>query len=121
MSENYQLYRDGLLSEARRGLLELELAAQTGGGSREAVLTRPGEVPGETAVGEDGSGWTVLGAWLYDEPVTIGAVRGDHWVYGGDDAFPEGTWATYVVANDVSGAEAAAIEEVCSWNKRRTD
>jgi hypothetical protein len=78
-------------------------------------------VPGETAVGKDGTGWTVLGVWQYDEPITIGAVRGDHWVYGGDDAFPEGTWATYVVADDVSGAEAAAIEEVRSWHKREMD
>jgi hypothetical protein len=121
MSENYQQIRDGLLAEGRRGLLELELAAQSEGGSREAVVTRPGEVPGETAVGKDGTGWTVLGVWQYDEPITIGAVRGDHWVYGGDDAFPEGTWSTYVVAGDVSAAEAAAVEEVRSWHKRQID
>jgi hypothetical protein len=119
MFENYQLIHDGLLAEARRGLLEL--AAQSGGGSREAVAARPREAPGEMAVGEGGSGWTVLGVWQQDEPITIGAVRGDHWVHGGDDAFPEGTWATYVVAGDVSEAEAAAIEEVRSWNKRRID
>lgn len=121
MLENYQSIRDGLLAEARRGLLELEPAAQSGGGSREAAVTPPGDVSGEAAVGKDDSGWTVLGVWQHDEPLTIGAVRGDHWVYGGDDPFPEGTWATYVVANDVSEAEAAAIEEVRSWNKRQTD
>lgn len=73
------------------------------------------------AAGEGGSGWTVLGVWQYGEPTTIGAVRGDHWVHGGDDAFPEGTWATYVVADDVSEAEAAAIEEVRSLDKRHKD
>jgi hypothetical protein len=79
-------------------------------------------MPGETVAGEDGGGWTVLGVWQYDEPIPMGVIRGDHWGHGGDDgAFPEGTWATYVVASDVCGAEVAAIEEVRSWNKRRAD
>jgi hypothetical protein len=120
MSENYELIRDGLLAEAHRGLLAL--IAQSGGGSREAVATRPEEIPGETAAGEDGSGWTVLGVWQHNEAIPMGAIHGDHWVHGGDDgAFPEGTWSTYVVASDVCGAEVAAIEEVRSWNKRRAD
>jgi hypothetical protein len=120
MSESYELIRDRLLGEASRGLLEL--ADQSGGGSREAVAAQPGEMPDETAIGDDGSGWTVLGVWQYDEPIPMGAVLGDHWVHGGDDgAFPEGTWATYVVASDVCAAEVAAIEEVRSWNKRRAD
>lgn len=72
MSENYRLTTDGLLAEARKGLLELELAAQSGGRSREAGGTRPGEMPGETAVGKDGNGWTVLGVWRGSAPVPIG-------------------------------------------------
>jgi hypothetical protein len=118
MLENYQLVVEGLLAEARRGLSELELAALSDGGSREAVVTRPGEVPGETAVGEDSTGWTVLGIWRGSVPVPIGVIRGSHSVDGGDwSAFPDGLWATGVGGDTIEEAEAFAIEEMRYWDQ----
>jgi hypothetical protein len=60
--------------------------------------------------------WTVLGVWVGDEAVPIGAIHGQHEVHGENpcDWFPEGVWATSVDAPDEDAAYAAARAEMHS-------
>lgn len=56
--------------------------------------------------------WTVIGAWIEDEPVGFGAIRGEHEVGGGGgDAQP---WATSVEADSPDTAVEAAVTEMRS-------
>ena len=53
--------------------------------------------------------YTVVGVWKGDEPLVAGVIEGRHDVVGGDqESFPEGVWATYVDAEDVTTAETVA-------------
>lgn len=126
----FRLSKDELLAEARRALRESEQAEATGstsdsrdlrcawraldsalsaGEDTPAAWSRAHPAPGE-AESDGADGWTVIGVWLSCTPVPVGAVSGNHNVYGGDgQEFPDGLWATHVDADDVDAAEAAAI------------
>lgn len=54
--------------------------------------------------------WTVLGFWNNDEPVSVGAVRGDHVIHGGRAADDyQGPWSSPASAATVEEAESLAI------------
>ncbi len=57
--------------------------------------------------------FTVVGVWLDDRPIPVGVIGGQHQVADGDtDTFPEGLWATSVLAEDSSQAQHLAIAEM---------
>lgn len=116
---------DALLAEVRAALLETEHAADDGARSRAGlklcaafrVLDETLSARGELPDAWRGTEWTVLGVWRGSDPVPVGVIRGCHQVDGGDwGGFPEGLWATAVGADDVAGAQAAAIEEMRFWD-----
>lgn len=54
--------------------------------------------------------YTVIGAWIDDEPVPFGVIEGEHQVSGGDDQ----PWATSVEAVDAAAAEQLAVDQMRS-------
>jgi hypothetical protein len=61
--------------------------------------------------------YTVIGVWLDDKPVVVGAIPGHHEVYGGDEeTFGEGLWFCCVNADDVAEAEQMAKVDVIENN-----
>ncbi len=61
--------------------------------------------------------YTVIGVWQDDKPVVVGAIPGQHEVYGGDEqTFPDGLWATCVNAADVTEAERLATSDMIENN-----
>jgi hypothetical protein len=94
---------------ARRAAYELSSAFR----ALDLRLSAKGESPDAWC----GTSWTVLGVWRGDNPIPVGVIRGYHQVDGGDwEEFPMGLWATGVDADDVAGAQAAAIEEMRFWD-----
>lgn len=116
---------DELLDGVQAALLETEQAADDVARSRAALklcaafrlldekMSARGELPDAWC----GTVWTVLGVWRGGDPIPVGVIRGYHQVDGGDwGEFPEGLWATASGADDVAGAQAAAIEEMRYWD-----
>lgn len=58
--------------------------------------------------------YTVIGIWLNDTPVPVGAIHGRHDVTGDmpDDVLPEGCWATSVTAPDPDTAQQIAAADM---------
>lgn len=56
--------------------------------------------------------WTVIGAWIDDEPVPFGAVRGSHGVEGGGGGDYDQPWATSVEADSADEAIREAVAEM---------
>lgn len=55
--------------------------------------------------------WTVIGAWIEDEPVAFGAIRGEHEVGGGESGNDQ-PWATSVEADSHDAAVEVAVAEM---------
>lgn len=70
--------------------------------------------PPEHHEADDNDSYTVIGVWVDDQPIPVGVVAGEHEVSGGDEYehFPQGVWATTVVANHDLDAERAAIDQM---------
>jgi len=91
-----------------------------------ATLRRAGGcLPGDasTAGDEAREAYTVIGVWIDDDPVPVGVVAGEHTVSGGEDfeRFPQGVWATMVIAVHDLEAERHAIDQMRADNNRCND
>lgn len=58
--------------------------------------------------------YTVIGVWLNDTPVPVGAIHGRHDVTGDmpNDVLPEGCWATTVTAPGPDTAQHRAVADM---------
>lgn len=73
---------------------------------------------------EDDAGvWTVLGVWIEDEAIPVGAIAGRHDVHGEQpyEYYEQGTWATSVTADDPDAAQALAAAEMLDQNEDDED